>query len=224
MAKAGRTVAGRQKKTSTRRATMIGITFVVLVLFVSMLVLTSSLHKKVEADALKKAAKEKTALHADTDKKETFAVMSEDKELFLENPNSAEHLNDVRNVLIMTNNQAYSSKGEWVDALAATNYDMIAIDPFFRFNRPLSAQDVRRLKYKKLGSKRLVFAVLNLSVAEDTRPYWDLTWKLKSRIGCASRRKATKPASRSIIGTPNGKKSSAFISRKSLLWATTAFI
>ena len=133
-----------------------------------------------KAEAQQKAAKEKTALHADTDKKEAFASTGEDKQLFLENPNGTEHLNDVRNVLIMTNNQAYSSKGEWVDALAATNYDMIAIDPFFRFNRPLSAQDVQRLKYKKLGSKRLVFAVLNLSVAEDTRLYWDLTWKLKS--------------------------------------------
>ena len=62
MAKAGRTVVRRQKKTNTRRATMIGITFVVLVLFVSMLVLTSSLHKKVEADALKKAAIEQQIL------------------------------------------------------------------------------------------------------------------------------------------------------------------
>ena len=52
MAKAGRTVARRQKKTSTRRATMIGITFVV-----------SSLHKKVEADALKKAAIEQQILN-----------------------------------------------------------------------------------------------------------------------------------------------------------------
>ena len=63
MAKAGRTVVRRQKKTSTRRATMIGITFVVLVLFVSMLILTSSLHKKVEADALKKAAIEQQILN-----------------------------------------------------------------------------------------------------------------------------------------------------------------
>jgi cell division protein DivIC len=62
MDKAGRTVARRQKKTNTRRATMIGITFVVMVLFVSMLILTSSLHKKVEADALKKAAIEQQIL------------------------------------------------------------------------------------------------------------------------------------------------------------------
>ncbi len=62
MAKAVRTVGKRKKKMNARRATMIGITFVVLLLFVSMLVLTSSLHKKVEADALKKAAIEQQIL------------------------------------------------------------------------------------------------------------------------------------------------------------------
>lgn len=62
MAKAGTAGAGRRKKLNARRTTMIGITFVVLVLLVSMLVLTSSLHKKVEADALRKAAIEQQIL------------------------------------------------------------------------------------------------------------------------------------------------------------------
>ena len=89
-------------------------------------------------------------------------------------------LNDVRNILIMTDTRNYASKGEWVNALTQTNYDLLIIDPFYKYNQPLTKEDIRRLRYKKLGARRLVFAVLDISSAEDTRMYWEPSWKLKS--------------------------------------------
>ena len=124
--------------------------------------------------------KKKIAAHADTDSSKKFDTVKSAEKLFMENQKNVLSLQDVRNLRVMKNSTDFASKGDWVDALAATNYDMIAVDPFFRFNRPLTKEDVQRLKHKKLGAKRLVFAVLNISLAEDTRPYWELTWKPKS--------------------------------------------
>ena len=130
--------------------------------------------------ALESLAKERIAAHADTDSKNRFDTPKTIEKPYLENPQNIMSLKDVRNMRIMKNSTRYASRGDWVDSLASTNYDLIAVDPFYRFDRPLSKEDVRRLQYKKLGARRLVFAVLNVSRAEDTRLYWDLTWQPKS--------------------------------------------
>lgn len=130
--------------------------------------------------ALEKAGQKKIAVHADTDKKASYAAVATKSKPHAENAANIRALKDVRNVRFVKNSGDFASKDAWVDALAATNYDLIAIDPFFRFNRPLFKEDVNRLKFKKLGARRLVFAVLNVAQAQDTRPYWNLSWKLKS--------------------------------------------
>ncbi|MGN0904907.1 MAG: hypothetical protein ACI4PW_07105 [Alphaproteobacteria bacterium] len=125
-------------------------------------------------------AERKIPAHADTDKAARFDYLDPETKPFLENPDNVASLNDVRNILIMTDTRNYASKGEWVNALTQTNYDLLIIDPFYKYNQPLTKEDIRRLRYKKLGARRLVFAVLDISSAEDTRMYWEPSWKLKS--------------------------------------------
>ncbi len=125
-------------------------------------------------------AERKIPAHADTDEAARFDSLDIESKPFLENPDNVSSLNDVRNILIMTDTRNYASKGEWVNALTQTNYDLLILDPFYKYNQPLTKEEIRRLRYKKLGARRLVFAVLDISSAEDTRMYWEASWKLKS--------------------------------------------
>ena len=106
-----------------------------------------------------------------------FDRIPERSELFLENPANIDSVAKVRNMLILTDTRNFTDKGLLIKALGDTNYDMLIIDPFFRFSIPFTKADVKELQTKKVGAKRLVFAVLNMAKAQDTRPYWEKTWK-----------------------------------------------
>lgn len=123
-------------------------------------------------------AKHKIPVYADTDKKARFDTLDPNADIFLENQQNTDSLDKVRNILIMMNTRNFSSKDLWLASMADTNYDMLIIEPFFRFNQPLTKEEVKDLQYKKIGSRRLVFAVMNVSMAEDTRFYWEKTWKV----------------------------------------------
>lgn len=97
---------------------------------------------------------------------------------FGENANNITALAEARNMLLNFNNDRFATKGEWVVALQDTNLDMLVIDPFFKGKHPLLADEVSSLKYKKFGARRLVLAHLRLDQAEDTRYYWQDSWKL----------------------------------------------
>lgn len=135
--------------------------------------------EKEREKAVLTLAKKKIPVHADTDKKKTFDRIPSETELFLENPNNIDSLAKVRNMLIMTNTRNFTDKDLWVKALGDTNYDLLIIEPFFKSNIPLTKEEVKEIQAKKIGARRLVFAVLNVAVAEDTRLYWEHGWKLR---------------------------------------------
>lgn len=95
-----------------------------------------------------------------------------------ENSGNVEVLADARNMLMMLDSRAYGSKEEWVAALAATNYDVLITDAFYRGNLPLSKDAIHSLKFKQMGARRLVLARLSLGYAEDERYYWQREWKI----------------------------------------------
>lgn len=103
-----------------------------------------------------------------------------DSTVFDENNKSVESLAKVKNVLILTDTRKFADKDLMLNALAKTNFDLLIVDPFFNFNRALSREDVRSLQFKQIGTRRLVYAVLNVAEAQDTRAYWETTWKLRS--------------------------------------------
>ncbi|KAF0223489.1 MAG: hypothetical protein FD176_1951, partial [Rhodospirillaceae bacterium] len=94
-----------------------------------------------------------------------------------ENPAPIPTLNQARNWLPVLRADRFGSKAEWVTALERSNHDMLLVDVAYRGVDGLAFADTLRLKYKKLGSRRLVFAVLSLGRAYDWRWYWQKDWR-----------------------------------------------
>ncbi len=84
-------------------------------------------------------------------------------------------LSDARNFLYLINPGNYSSRSEFVTALAATDYDCLIIDLFWN-DEQLSAEDVSSLSIKPRGGERLVLAYMSIGEAEDYRYYWEESW------------------------------------------------
>lgn len=94
-----------------------------------------------------------------------------------ENANDITQLSEAKNFLYLLNPENYNSKSEYLDALKATNFDIILIDLFFN-DEELTNSDVQSLKTKLNGGKRLVIAYMNIGSAENYRYYWQQGWKL----------------------------------------------
>ncbi|MBR1945458.1 MAG: hypothetical protein IJ846_04105 [Alphaproteobacteria bacterium] len=133
--------------------------------------------EKEKKEAVLNLARKKIPVHADLDKAAAFDSIPARSELFLENPANIDSVSKVRNMLILTNTRNFTDKDLLVKTLGETNYDLLIVDPFFKSSIPFAKDDVKELQTKKVGAKRLVFAVLNISKAQDTRPYWEKGWK-----------------------------------------------
>ncbi|MTJ83130.1 MAG: hypothetical protein F8N37_19260 [Telmatospirillum sp.] len=134
---------------------------------------------KEAADAARRAGTAKILTHVDMSGTRTLSRVPHGYPP-AENPNHITSLKDARNFLPLFRSTAFGSPGDWVAAMAATNYDLLIIDPLFRGNQPLTARDIEQLKQKRIGSRRLVYALLSVGRAEDTRPYWKKEWKVGS--------------------------------------------
>ena len=84
-------------------------------------------------------------------------------------------LGDARNFLYLINPSAFSNKTAFLDALKATNYDLLLIDLFFN-GEQLNHTDVSSLKTKATGGNRLVISYMSIGEAEDYRYYWMSEW------------------------------------------------
>ncbi len=97
--------------------------------------------------------------------------------IYNENSENITKLKDVRNFLyLISPENEYSSKQEFIEALKQTNYDLILIDFFFDKEEFTKAQ-IAELKQKANGGKRLVISYLSIGEAEDYRYYWQADWK-----------------------------------------------
>ena len=136
-----------------------------------------------DAEALNKAVtsavSQKIVLHIDNDFSKKYDTIPNGK-ILLENPQNIDSLNNVRNMLLITDSKRYGSRGEWVFALSETNYDMLIIDPFHKGREALTKEDITMLKFKKLGARRKVIARVSLTEAEDFRFYWQRGWRLNN--------------------------------------------
>lgn len=94
-----------------------------------------------------------------------------------ENNMDIQQLHDVQNFLYLINTENYNSKQEFIDAVVATNYDMIIMDAFFD-NTLFTYEEVEQLRQKANGGKRLVIAYMSIGEAEDYRYYWQNTWNI----------------------------------------------
>ncbi len=96
-----------------------------------------------------------------------------------ENSRDVTKLAEAKNYLYLINASAYKTKKDYLDALAATNYDLVAIDLYYD-DAPLTPKDIEPLKTKANGAKRLVLSYVNIGAAENWRPYWKKGWKINN--------------------------------------------
>lgn len=93
-----------------------------------------------------------------------------------ENPTEVLSIVNARNWLPVLRSDRFGTKGKFIDAIANTNYDMVVVDVVHRSAELLVKADIAKLKYKKLGPRRLVFAVMPIGRAYDWRWYWMKDW------------------------------------------------
>ncbi len=95
-----------------------------------------------------------------------------------ENSNNIKNLKEVKNFLVILDPSHYHSKKEYLDSLKETNYDLLIIDMYFGDSQ-LTESDIKSLKTKINGGKRLVFSYMSIGEAEDYRYYWQKNWSDK---------------------------------------------
>ncbi|QWX83833.1 endo alpha-1,4 polygalactosaminidase [Cellulophaga sp. HaHaR_3_176] len=93
-----------------------------------------------------------------------------------QNSNSVKKLKEVKNFLYLINFEKYTSKKALINTIASTNYDMVLIDLFFNDKEPFTKQEIKLLKTKANGGKRLVVCYMSIGEAEDYRFYWNENW------------------------------------------------
>jgi len=94
-----------------------------------------------------------------------------------ENNNNIHTLADAANHLYMISNDQYTSKQDMLNAISATNFDVVLIDLFFE-EEAFSSSEIQQLKTKANGASRLVIAYMNIGSAENFRYYWKKGWGL----------------------------------------------
>ncbi len=94
-----------------------------------------------------------------------------------ENNNDITTLSDASNYLYLISTENYTAKSDFLNAIAATNFDILILDLFYN-DTELTFDDINRLKLKANGSRRLVISYINVGAAEKYRYYWREDWKL----------------------------------------------
>ncbi len=120
------------------------------------------------------------------------------------NPNPISSISAALNYLYLISYDNFSTAQEMLNAIAATNYDRILIDLFFK-GTALSPAQVNQLKHKPNGSTRLVICYINTGAAEIFRYYWQNSWNLSRSRWIKNLTRATTMSFGLNSGTRNGK-------------------
>lgn len=94
-----------------------------------------------------------------------------------ENAANIQDLSQAKNYLYLISNSQYTTKQSMIDAIAATNFDLVILDLFFE-EEPFSAAEIDQLKTKANGGQRMVIAYMSIGSAENYRYYWQDDWRL----------------------------------------------
>ncbi|HNW98210.1 MAG TPA: endo alpha-1,4 polygalactosaminidase [Bacteroidales bacterium] len=92
-----------------------------------------------------------------------------------ENTNDINTLQEAKNYLYLINTDNFSSKEQMINAIDATNFDVIIMDLFFN-DDILTSTEISQLKTKANGGKRLLISYINIGAAENWRYYWKKKW------------------------------------------------
>jgi cysteinyl-tRNA synthetase len=101
------------------------------------------------------------------------------KKIQNENANNILKISDARNYLYLINPAQFETKAAYFKAIAATNYDLVAIDLFYD-DIQLTTAETEGLKTKANGGKRLLISYVNIGAAENWRYYWKKDWGINN--------------------------------------------
>lgn len=96
-----------------------------------------------------------------------------------ENANNITSLDNIKNFLYLINLSEFASKQSFINAVIATNYDLIILDYFFN-DEEWTTTELNKLRHKANGGERLVISYMSIGEAEDYRYYWQSNWNSNS--------------------------------------------
>lgn len=85
-------------------------------------------------------------------------------------------LSAVKNFLYLINPDNYNLKSDFINAVTATNYDLLIMDLIFHDGTEFTSTEINQLKNKSNGGKRLVISYMSIGEAENYRYYWQTSW------------------------------------------------
>ena len=85
-------------------------------------------------------------------------------------------LAEAKNFLYLINPSNYATKAAFIQAVTATNYDLLIMDLFFQDGTVFNPAEIDQLRSKANGGKRLVISYMSIGEAEDYRYYWQPAW------------------------------------------------
>lgn len=95
---------------------------------------------------------------------------------YYENSQLIADLADIKNFLYLINPSNYDTKIDFINAVTATNYDLLIMDLFFNDGTAFTSTEINQLKNKANGGKRLVISYMSIGEAENYRYYWESSW------------------------------------------------
>jgi cysteinyl-tRNA synthetase len=94
-----------------------------------------------------------------------------------ENSNDITQVSDAKNYLYLISQDGFADKTAFLDAIRATNFDLVIIDAFYG-DVQFTAAEINSLKTKASGGTRMVIGYMSIGSAENYRYYWKDDWKL----------------------------------------------
>jgi cysteinyl-tRNA synthetase, unknown class len=93
-----------------------------------------------------------------------------------ENKTDIIKIEDAKNFMVITSLNGYS-KEIILENIANTNFDVVIVNGFYK-NEFLTEKDIKALKIKKNGGKRLILAQIDIAIADIKKYYWKTEWNL----------------------------------------------
>ncbi len=111
------------------------------------------------------------------DERELNNIPNYPNPIHLENEDVIDLLSEAKNFLYLINPENFTTKSDFINAITATNYDLLIMDLFFHDDTEFTAAEIDQLKNKANGGKRLVVSYMSIGEAEDYRYYWQDSWE-----------------------------------------------
>ena len=102
----------------------------------------------------------------------------EEQPVINENARNIFKLSEAENNLYLNDESSFRDKYDLIKQLRNTNFDVVIIRPQFNNKEAYTTDEVNSLKFKKNGTRRLIFAEMNLTEANPEQYYWKKKWQL----------------------------------------------